>query len=562
MCQFPKLDNFFSVKDLFQLSEYDIYKHPSGGQWYKTEGKNLDQPRNRQLLSTPWIIQPRTPFVYKHYTLRQGELPQKLTLENVGNRRIELHWWKLPQKLNIPVTLFGARIGKFATNTAPRQSTRPVKEYLKKTNPPVSLEEYAFKSWGWPLAGVKIHYNATEKLLQDGKYTCRNTLARFVPSENRNSSFGPADAYAAVMERKKEKAKTSRQNFVDFVEKTAKTFAVPHLHEDWQNVTYLFEGAYEWEKMGLHKARRSKRVGVHVNTPIINLYVNVDVCPVYGFRRVTGTVATNHHFLSQVSLDWVTYESPEMTVVRKEMDEKLKELQGFMSILQRCKYHKHRKDPEKGKAVLQTEAEATKKKEACLMSIELLRKNYEVKCGESKREWYDNWKKVEEGYDKHLTLAHQSALDKMGLPRRRENQGNFKVGFGFSTDWWKSEYLRRMAVHGIPEIMAACLASSEKLTFYIIGRGFHNSYNVQGVKRYLLSDAEFKIYVEDGRAVSIQDPLGDFLSKLDIRLVSGSARMGDLREEHRRDENRYVILTGGKGYNTFRNERRVIDIKP
>ena len=249
MCQFPKLDNFFSIKDLFQLSEYNIYKHPSGGQWYKKEGKNLDQPRFRQLLSTLWIIQPHTPFVYKHYTLRQGKLPPKPSLEHVGNRRIELNWWKLPSQLpNIPVTLFGAPIGKFTTNTAPRQSTRPVKEYLKRTNPPISLEEYAFKSWGWPLAGVKIHYNRTEEQIQNGKYTCRKYLARFVSSESRNSLFGPADAYAAVMERKKEKAKTSRQDFVDFVENTAKTFVVPHLHEDWEPVTYLFEDAYAWEK--------------------------------------------------------------------------------------------------------------------------------------------------------------------------------------------------------------------------------------------------------------------------------------------------------------------------
>ena len=41
-------------------------------------------------------------------------------------------------------------------------------------------------------------------------------------------------------------------------------------------------------------------------------------------------------------------------------------------------------------------------------------------------------------------------------------------------------------------------------------------------------------------------------------LLDEGDRVGD---EHRRDENRYVILTGGKGYNTFRNERRVIDIK-
>lgn len=568
MCKFPKLDNFFSVKDLFQLSEYDIYKHPSGGQWYKTEGKNLDQPRNRQLLSTPWIIQPHTPFVYKHYTLRQGELPQKLTLENVGNRRIELHWWKLPQELNIPVTLFGAHIGKFTTNTAPRQSTQPVKEYLKRTNPSISLEEYAFKSWGWPLAGVKIHYNATEKLLQDVKYTCRNTLARFVPSENRNSSFGPADAYAAVMERKKEKAEISRQKFVDFVEKTAKTFAVPHLHEDWKNVTHLFDDEDEWEKMGLHKARRSKRVGVHVNTPIIKLYVNVDVCPVYGFRRVTGTVATNYSLPFQVSLDWVTYESPEMTVVRKEMDEKLKELQGSMSILQRCKYHKHRKDPEKGKAVLETEAEATKKKDACLMSIQSLRVDYEVKCSESKREWYEDWKKVEQEYDKHLRRAHQNALDKTGLPKWRSTEhyydtsAKFHVGNARYTEWWKSKWLRHMAVHGIPEIIAKCLIfPTRKLTFYIVGSGFQEDFDVENVKRYLLADARFEVVVEDGRAVSIKDPLGDFLSKLDIRLVPSSARMRDLLEDHLGDENRYVILTGGKGYNTFRYKRRVIDIK-
>ena len=183
-----------------------------------------------------------------------------------------------------------------------------------------------------------------------------------------------------------------------------------------------------------------------------------------------------------------------------------------------------------------------------------------AKCGESKREWYDKWKEVEEGYDKYLTLAHQSALDKMGLPRRRAYRRDFKVGLGFTTDWWKSEYLREMAVHGMPEIIAKCLDSSHKLTFYITGRGFQDSYDVQNVKRYLLSDAEFKVHVEDGRAVSIQDPLGDFLSKLDIRLVPNSARMGDLLDEHLKNPNEYVILTGGKGSNTFRYKPRVIDI--
>ena len=333
---------------------------------------------------------------------------------------------------NIPVTLFGAPIGKFTTNTAPRQSTRPVKEYLKRTNPPISLEEYAFKSWGWPLAGVKIHYNRTEEQIQNGKYTCRKYLARFVSSESRNSLFGPADAYAAVMERKKEKAKTSRQDFVDFVENTAKTFVVPHLHEDWEPVTYLFEDAYAWEKMGLHKARRTKEVGVYVNTSIINLSVNVDVCPVYGFRRVSGTDDDDRKlgYKSSVSLEWIAYESPDMKAVRNEMKDELQELKLIMSVLHKCKYHKDRKDPEKGKGVQKTEAEYTKKKDVCLTSIHSLRVEYEAKCGESKREWYDKWKEVEEGYDKYLTLAHQSALDKMGLPRRRAYRRDFKSGIG------------------------------------------------------------------------------------------------------------------------------------
>ena len=491
-------------------------------------------------------------------------------MEEVANRRIELSARKLPPELpKIPVTLFGAPIDKFKRYSSSQNlqvSTQPVKEYLKKTNPPVSLLDYAFKSWGWPLAGVKIHYNAIEKLLQHEKY-----MGRPCSYVTKPTSFGLADAYAAVMERKKEKAKTYRQKFLDFVEKTVKTFVVPHLHEDWEPVTYLFDDEFEWEKMGLRKARRTEKVGVYINTPIINLYVNVDVCPVYGFRRVTGSVDSNNklRYTSKVPLDWIPYESPEMTAVRNEMEEKLIELKGIMSELHECKYHKDREDPEKGKGVLQTEREATKRKDACLLCIQSLREEYEVKCRESKQEWYDDWKDVEKEYNIQLRKAHQNALDEMGLPKWRstahyyDTSAKFWVGHRRYTDWWKSKWLRHLAVHGIPEIIAKCvLWTSRRLTFYIVGNGFHEDADVNNVKLFLLADAKFEVVVEDGRAVSIQDPLGDFLSQLDIRLVPNSARMGDLRDEHRRDKNRYVILTGGKGYNTFCRESRVIDIKP
>ena len=81
-------------------------------------------------------------------------------------------------------------------------------------------------------------------------------------------------------------------------------------------------------------------------------------------------------------------------------------------------------------------------------------------------------------------------------------------------------------MHRLPEIIAKCVFwSSRKLTFYIDGNGFHEDADVDNVKVFLLADAKFEVVVEDGRAVSIQDPLGDFCHKLDIRLVP-AARHG------------------------------------
>ena len=73
-----------------------------------------------------------------------------------------------------------------------------------------------------------------------------------------------------------------------------------------------------------------------------------------------------------------------MKAVQKEMDEKLKKLTDIMGILHRCKYHKDRKDPEKGKQCKRQSPGKTEK-DACLTSIQLLRQEYEVKCSESKQ---------------------------------------------------------------------------------------------------------------------------------------------------------------------------------
>ena len=120
------------------------------------------------------------------------------------------------------------------------------------------------------------------------------------------TSFGPADAYAGVMKKKKEKAEIYRRVFLDFVEKAVENVCgAAHLHKDWEPVTYLFEDEFEWEKKWGCAKRGEPGKGAHRDAPLQPLRECRRVS-VYGFRRVTGSVASNRKlgYKSSVSLEW------------------------------------------------------------------------------------------------------------------------------------------------------------------------------------------------------------------------------------------------------------------